>query len=172
MCQLLLVAGHETTGNMIALGTLTLLQRPEALAEIREATDPTVVEGAVEELLRYLTILHIGRRRVATADFEFEGVQIRAGDGIIVDHAVANRDPAAFDNPDELDIHRKARHHLAFGYGVHQCLGQPLARVELVVVYSTLFRRIPTLRLAIPFEEIAFKHDNVVYGVESLPVTW
>ncbi|OLT18730.1 cytochrome [Pseudonocardia sp. CNS-139] len=172
MCQLLLVAGHETTANMIALGTLTLLERPEALAELRDATDPAVAEGAVEELLRYLTILHVGRRRVATEDFEFEGVRIRAGDGIIVDHAVANRDPVAFEHPDELDIHRKARHHLAFGYGIHQCLGQPLARVELAVVYSTLYRRIPTLRLAVPLEEIAFKHDNVVYGVESLPVTW
>lgn len=172
MCQLLLVAGHETTANMIALGTLTFLQNPDILSEIRSSEDPAVVQNAVEEMLRYLTILHVGRRRVAAEDFEFEGKQIRAGDGIIVDHAVANRDPSAFENPDALDIHQKSKHHLAFGYGVHQCLGQPLARVELDVVYSTLYRRIPTLKVAIPLEEIDFKHDNVVYGVNSLPVTW
>ena len=172
MCQFLLVAGHETTANMIALGTLTFLERPEALAEVRDSDDPAVVANAVEEMLRYLTIFHVGRRRVALEDFEFEGNLIKTGDGIIADHAVANRDPEAFDNPHVLDITRKASHHLAFGYGVHQCLGQPLARVELNVVYSTLYRRIPTLRLAIPLEDVSFKSDNVVYGVNELPVTW
>ncbi|MCU1681802.1 MAG: cytochrome [Amycolatopsis sp.] len=85
---------------------------------------------------------------------------------------MANRDAAAFPDPDALDIHRTARHHVAFGYGVHQCLGQPLVRVELQVVYSTLYRRIPTLALAVPLAELNFKEDMLVYGVHELPVTW
>lgn len=173
MCQLLLVAGHETTANMIALGTLTFLQHPDALRELQTTDDAKVHANSVEEMLRYLTILHVGRRRVAIEDFEFRGHQINAGDGIIAAHDAADRDPGTFENPDVLDIHRpSARHHLAFGYGPHQCLGQPLARVELEVVYSTLYRRIPTLELAVPLEDIVFKSDNVVYGIDVLPVKW
>jgi cytochrome P450 len=172
LCQLLLVAGHETTGNMIALGTLALLQHPDVLAEVRATDDPKVIANTVEELLRWLTVLHIGRRRVALEDFEIEGHQIRAGEGVIIAHDIANRDPEAFPDPDKLDIHRRSRHHIAFGYGVHQCLGQPLARVELQVVYGTLYRRIPTLRLAVDFEQLNFKDHNIVYGVHELPVTW
>ena len=172
MAVLLLVAGHETTANMIALGTLTLLQHPDQLAELREADDPKLVAGAVEELLRYLSIVHTGRRRVALADIELGGVTIRAGEGVILANDMGNRDPAAFPDPDRLDVHRDARHHVAFGYGVHQCLGQPLARVELQVVYGTLYRRIPTLRLAADLDQIPFKHDGLVYGVYELPVTW
>jgi cytochrome P450 len=85
---------------------------------------------------------------------------------------IGNRDADAFPEPDALDIHRQARHHVAFGFGIHQCLGQPLARMELQVVYSTLYRRIPTLELAIPFQDVHFKHDMFIYGVHSLPVTW
>jgi cytochrome P450 len=172
MCQLLLVAGHETTANMIALGTLAFLQNPEVLEIMKTTEDPAIIANSVEEMLRYLTILHVGRRRVALEDFEFYGHQIRAGEGIVVAHDIANRDPSEFDNPDQLDVQRKTRHHLAFGYGIHQCLGQPLARVELSVVYATLYRRIPTLKLAIPLEEVPYKYDNVVYGVDELPVTW
>ncbi|MFE7421085.1 cytochrome P450 [Rhodococcus sp. NPDC057529] len=172
MCQLLLVAGHETTANMIALGTLTFLKNPDILATMQTTDDIKVLANSVEEMLRYLTILHVGRRRVATEDIEFYGHTIKAGDGIVAAHDAANRDPLAFDDPNKLDLTRQTRHHLAFGYGPHQCLGQPLARVELEVVYSTLYRRIPTLELAIPFEEIEFKTDNVVYGVNALPVTW
>ncbi|GHF36873.1 hypothetical protein FHX82_007236 [Amycolatopsis bartoniae] len=170
--QLLLVAGHETTANMIALGTVALLQHPDQLAEIRDRGTPELIANTVEELLRYLTITHSGRRRVAAEDIELHGHHIRAGEGIIGANDIANRDPSAFPDPDRLDIHRKARHHLAFGYGVHQCLGQPLARVELQVVYGTLYRRIPTLALAVPAEKLRFKHDMVVYGVHELPVTW
>jgi cytochrome P450 len=172
MAVLLLVAGHETTANMIALGTLTLLQHPDQLTELRETRDPKLIAGAVEELLRYLNIVHSGRRRVATEDVEVGGQLIRAGEGVIVATDAGNRDASAFADPDALDIHRHARHHVAFGYGVHQCLGQPLARVELQVVYGTLYRRIPTLRLAVPLEEIRFKHDMLVYGVHELPVSW
>jgi cytochrome P450 len=171
MGVLLLVAGHETTANMIALGTLTLLQHPDQLAELREG-DPELVKSAVEELLRYLTIVHSGRRRVATEDVEVGGRLIKAGEGVIVATDSGNRDEKAFPDPDVLDIHRDARHHMAFGYGIHQCLGQPLARVELQVVYGTLYRRVPTLRLAVPLEQVRFKHDMLVYGVHELPVSW
>jgi cytochrome P450 len=170
---LLLVAGHETTANMIALGTLALLRNPDQLAIVRDTEDPKVIANAVEEMLRYLTIVHSGRRRVALADVEVDGQLIRAGEGVILANDSGNRDPAAFPgDPDRLDVLRDARHHVAFGYGIHQCLGQPLARVELQVVYGTLYRRLPKLALAVPFEEVAFKHDMVVYGVHALPVTW
>ncbi|GGU82408.1 cytochrome P450 [Streptomyces albospinus] len=172
MGMLLLIAGHETTANMIALGTLALLQHPAQLTRLRESDDPKVVASAVEELLRYLSIVHSGRRRVALEDIEVGGVTIRAGEGVVLANDVANRDPDAFPAPDQLDVDRNPRHHVAFGFGVHQCLGQPLARVELQVVYSTLYRRIPTLRLAVDLDEIPFKHDGNVYGVYELPVTW
>ena len=172
MGMLLLVAGHETTANMIALGTLALLRHPDQLAALRDTGDPAVVAGAVEELLRYLNIVHSGRRRVALADIEVRDVVIREGDGVIFANDVANRDEEVFADPDRLDVHRDARGHVAFGFGVHQCLGQPLARVELQVVYGTLYRRIPSLRAAIGFDEVPFKHDGLVYGVYELPVTW
>jgi cytochrome P450 len=169
---LLLIAGHETTANMIALGTLALLQHPDQLALLRGSDDPKLVASAVEELLRYLNIPHNGRRRVALEDIEVAGRTIRAGEGLIMPNDIANRDPGAFPEPDRLDLAREARHHVAFGFGVHQCLGQPLARVELQVVYSTLYKRIPTLALATDLDQIQFKHDGSVYGVYELSVTW
>ncbi|MGW6499258.1 cytochrome P450 [Nonomuraea angiospora] len=172
MGVLLLIAGHETTANMIALGTLALLRHPGQLALLRHNDDPRLVASAVEELLRYLNITHSGRRRVALADIEIGGQVIRAGEGMIMANDIANRDPAIFPDPDELDIRRDARRHVAFGFGVHQCLGQPLARMELQVAYSTLYRRVPSLRLAAELEQIPFKHDGQVYGVYELPVTW
>lgn len=172
MGVLLLLAGHETTANMIALGTLALLEHPDQLALLRDSDDPKLIAAAVEELLRYLNITHNGRRRVALADIEVGGQVIRAGEGIIVPNDIGNRDPGAFADPDRLDLRRDARHHVAFGFGVHQCLGQPLARMELQVVYSTLYRRIPSLTVAAGLEQIPFKHDGSVYGVYELPVTW
>ncbi|QUQ65569.1 cytochrome P450 [Kutzneria sp. CA-103260] len=172
MGVLMLIAGHETTANMIALGTLALLEHPDQLALLRDSDDPALVASAVEELLRYLNITHNGRRRVALADIEIAGQLIRAGEGIILANDIANRDPDTFADPDRLDLRRNPRNHVAFGFGVHQCLGQPLARVELQVVYGTLYRRIPTLRLAAGLDEIPFKHDGSVYGVYELPVTW
>ncbi|WP_326559265.1 cytochrome P450 [Micromonospora sp. NBC_01796] len=169
---LMLIAGHETTANMIALGTLALLEHPDQLELLRDSNDPKLVAGAVEELLRYLHITHNGRRRVALEDIEIAGGIIRAGEGIILANDIANRDPEIFSDPDRLDIQRDARRHVAFGFGVHQCLGQPLARMELQVVYSTLYRRIPALRLAVELDEVPFKHDGSVYGVYELPVTW
>jgi cytochrome P450 len=172
MGTLLLLAGHDTTANMIALGTLALLQHPGQLAILRETDDPAVIANAVEEMLRYLSIVHNGRTRVALEDIEIGGQVIRAGDGIVMPIEVANRDAVVFPDPDRLDIGRPARHHVAFLFGPHQCLGQNLARVELQVVYGTLYKRIPTLRLAAGLDQIPFKEDALVYGVRELPVTW
>ncbi|MBB4956561.1 cytochrome P450 [Micromonospora polyrhachis] len=172
MAQLLLVAGHDTTASMIALGTAALLAHPDQLNAVRGSDNPALVANAVEELLRYLSITHTEARRVAREDFKIGGQVVREGEGIVVVKSIANRDPAEFPTPDALDVHRKARHHVAFGFGSHQCLGQPLARVELQVVYGTLYRRIPTLTLAIPLEQLRFKENAVFYGVHELPVTW
>jgi cytochrome P450 len=172
MAVLLLIAGHETTANMIALGTAALLRHPDQLALLRDGDDPAIAANAVEELLRYLNITHSGRRRVALEDIEVAGQVIRAGEGLVLPNDIANRDPDAFPDPDRLDLTRRARHHVAFGFGVHQCLGQPLARLELEIVYRTLYRRLPGLRLAIDFDDIPFKHDGFVYGVYRLPVSW
>ncbi|MQY21622.1 cytochrome P450 [Nocardia macrotermitis] len=168
----LLIAGHETSANMIALGTLALLQNPDQLAVFRDSDDPKVIAGGVEEMLRYLSIAQHGLRRIATEDIEVGGVLIRAGDGIITPLPVANWDPAVFPEPEQLDLHRPARAHHAFGFGIHQCVGQQLARVELQIVYGTLYRRIPTLALATSIEEIEFKDDMFAFGVHELPVTW
>ncbi|MEU6147968.1 cytochrome P450 [Streptomyces sp. NPDC047081] len=172
MALLMLFAGHETTANMIALGTAALFQHPDQLALLRETDDPRLVASAVEELLRYLNITHLGRRRAATEDIEIAGQVVKAGEGLIFTNEIANRDPDVFADPDRLDITRDARRHVAFSFGVHQCLGQPLARMELQVVYGTLYKRIPTLRLACPPEDVKFKHDAFIYGVHELPVAW
>jgi cytochrome P450 len=172
MGVLMLFAGHETTANMITLGTLALLRHPDQLALLRDSEDPRLIAGAVDELLRYLTITHGGLRRVALEDIEIAGQVIRAGEGIIPLNETANRDPSVFPDPDRLDLTRDARRHVTFGFGVHQCLGQPLARMELQVVYPTLLRRIPTLALATELDRIPFKHDGFVYGAYELPVTW
>ncbi|MGW7517998.1 cytochrome P450 [Streptomyces sp. NPDC054796] len=172
MGVLLLLGGHETTANMISLGTLLLLQHPDQLAVIREAEDPRVIATAVEELLRYLSVVHLGRRRTAVEDIEIAGRTIRAGDGVILLGELANRDPAVFPDPDRLDLTRDARQHQAFGSGTHHCVGQPLARMELQVIYPTLFRRIPTLRVTEDVARLPFKYDAVIYGLYELPVTW
>jgi cytochrome P450 len=166
----LLVAGHETTANMTALGTLTLLEHPHQVGKLR--VEPSLIPSAVEELLRYLDITHAGRRRVALEDVTVAGQVVKAGEGIIAANPSANRDELAFAEPDKFDICRDARHHVAFGYGVHQCLGQPLARVELQTVFHTLIQRVPTLRLAVPFEHLRFKDNMFVYGLHNLPVAW
>jgi cytochrome P450 len=170
--MLLLIAGHETTANMIALGTLALLEHPEQLKLLQETDDPKLIARAVEELLRFLHITHSGRRRVALEDMEIGGTTVRAGEGLIMANDIGNRDPRVFAEPDRLDLTREARNHVAFGFGVHQCLGQSLARMELQVVYGTLYKRIPTLALAGAIADVPFKHDASVYGVYELPVTW
>jgi len=131
-----------------------------------------VVNGAVEELLRLLTITHFGRRRVAVEDVEVRGTLIRAGDGVIAAADIANRDPDIFADPDRFDPTRKPNRHVAFGFGVHQCLGQPLARLELQIAFPALLRRFPDLRLAVDFDEIAYRDKLPIYGPKALPITW
>ncbi|MGK8489652.1 cytochrome P450 [Nocardia asiatica] len=166
---LLLLAGHETTANMLALGTFALLEHPEQLAELR--ADPDLLPGAVEELLRYLSVADIFYR-YATEDIELGGETIGKGSTVVVSLLAANRDPQRFDNPDTLDLHRKARGHLSFGHGIHQCLGQQLARIEMRAGFAGLLRRFPTLALAIPAGEVRLRTDMNIYGVHELPVTW
>jgi cytochrome P450 len=169
--SLLLLAGHETTANMIALGTLALLEHPAELARIQR--DKALVPQAVEELLRYLTISQSMGVRLAKDAFEVSGCPIQAGDGLIVPVAAANYDDSVFRSPHTLDLSRpEARRHLTFGYGAHGCLGQPLARMELAEVFSTIFDRLPGLRADIPLEQVDFKKDAVFYGLRSLPVSW
>ena len=170
MAQLMLLAGHETTANMIALGILTLLQHPQQLERLR--ADKTLTPSAVDELLRYLSIAQHGLGRTAIADVEVGGVLIRAGEGVLVVVAAANRDESVFAAPDQFDIGRRARHHMAFGASMHQCIGHPLARAELQIVFDTLFSRVPTLRVAIPYEEVPYKYESLFFGVHALPVTW
>jgi cytochrome P450 len=167
---LLLIAGHETTANMISLGTVGLLQHPDDLAAIK--ADPARTPGAVEELLRYYTIVDIAANRMATQDVEIGGVLIKAGEGVVMLTNMANHDSDVFADPMALDIDRGARHHVAFGFGAHQCLGQNLARMELQIVFDTLFARIPGLKLAVPADELPYKEDATIYGVYQLPVTW
>lgn len=168
---LLLGAGHETSANMIALGVLALLEHPDQLAVVRDTDDPKVIANATEELLRYLTVVHSGQRRLALEDIEIGGQIVRAGEGVIIPGATGNWEAGNFPGPERLDVTRDARRHMAFGFGIHQCLGQPLARLELQIAYRTLFRRIPELRLAVGLEKVPFK-DGIVYGVHELPVTW
>ncbi|MEU1303775.1 cytochrome P450 [Streptomyces shenzhenensis] len=166
---ILLIAGHETTANMISLGTYTLLQHPERLAELR--ADPSLLPAAVEELLRMLSIAD-GLLRLATEDVEVAGTTIRAGDAVVFSTSVINRDTDVYPGPDSLDWRRPARHHVAFGFGIHQCLGQNLARTELEIALAALFERLPTLRLAAPADEIPFKPGDTIQGMLELPVTW
>ncbi|MEU1734344.1 cytochrome P450 [Streptosporangium sp. NPDC020145] len=170
MAFMLLMAGHETPANIIALGTLLLLEHPDQLAALR--ADPARTPAAVEELLRYFTIAEIATSRVATEDVELGGAVIRAGEGALALITGANRDPDQFARPDEFDIGRGNHHHVAFGFGGHQCLGQHLARLELQIAFDTLFARIPGLRLAEPVEALRFKDEAINYGVFELPVTW
>ncbi|RNG20797.1 cytochrome P450 [Streptomyces botrytidirepellens] len=166
---LLLLAGHETTANMLGLGTFALLEHPEQLAELR--ADPDLMPGAVEELMRYLSVVDIVYR-YATEDLELGGETIGKGSSVVVSMLAANRDPRRFENPDTLDIRRRARGHLSFGHGVHQCLGQQLARVEMRAGFEGLLRRFPTLELAVPAAEVKLRTNMQIYGVHELPVTW
>ncbi|MFE6741471.1 cytochrome P450 [Streptomyces tubercidicus] len=168
---LLLLAGHETTANMIALGTMCLLRNPDQWEALR--ADASLMDSAVEELLRYLTIIQFGSRRTALEDLEFGGHRIPAGSTVVACLPSANRDAEHFPgDPDQLDVHRPYSPHLAFGHGIHQCLGQQLARVELKAALSALMDRFPTLRLAVPADQVPMRDDMLVYGVHELPVTW
>jgi cytochrome P450 len=167
---LLLLAGHETTANMLGLGTLLLLRHPDQLAQLRD--DPAIVDQAVEELIRYLTVVSSPLVRTALEDVIIGGQLIKAGDAIICSLALANRDQALGESVNVFDVTRKYTTHVAFGHGIHHCLGAPLARLEMRIAFPALARRFPTLRVAVPPEEIPFRVGSFVYGVEALPVTW
>jgi cytochrome P450 len=166
----LLAAGLDTTANVLALGTFALLQNPAQLAALR--ADPALIDGAVEELLRYLSVAKTFMR-TALEEVEVGGQTIEAGTTVVLSYATANRDPERFADPHLLDLGRRHGGHLAFGHGIHQCLGQQLARVELGVAFRALVTRFPTLRLAVPAAEIDLRPETAdIYGVKSLPVTW
>ncbi len=164
----MLVAGHETTANMISLGTVALLQHPGVFALLGQTDDRTVIARIVEELMRYLSIVHTQVDRVATEDFILGGQLIRAGDMVLMNVPAGNWDTDFVDNPEVFDIDRNTRGHLGFGYGAHQCIGQNLARVEMQIAFATLARRLPTLKLAVPADELSFKESDI-YGMKELP---
>ena len=167
---MILRAGHDTTTNMIGMGSL-LLMRDDAL-RARLTADPRLIDAAVEEFLRFVSPVQFSPRRVALEDVEIAGVMVKQGEGLFMSLPSANRDEQLFACPDRIDIERDTSQHLTFGYGVHQCLGQMLARYELQVMYATILKRLPTLRLAVPLQEIRFKDDMQIYGVHNLPVSW
>ncbi|MFI7640106.1 cytochrome P450 [Nonomuraea sp. NPDC049400] len=166
---MLLGAGLDTTANMLALGTFALLRHPGQLAVLRD--EPERVDQAVEELLRYLSIIPF-LVRTALEDVELDGELVRKGETVTVSIPSANRDPSRFPDPDALDLRRDTGGHVGFGHGVHQCLGQQLARVEMRAGYPALFRRFPSLRMAVEPGEVPLRTDMLIYGVHSLPVTW
>ncbi|MFH9725482.1 cytochrome P450 [Streptomyces sp. NPDC017254] len=167
---ILLAAGFDTTANMLSLGTFALLQNPTQLAALR--ADPTLIDQAVEELLRYLSVAKTFMR-TALVDVEVGGQTIKAGTTVVLSYHTANHDPERFTDPHLLDLHRQDGGHLAFGHGIHLCLGQQLARVEMRIAFSALLHRFPTLRLAVPAEEVGLRPETAdIYGVKSLPVTW
>ena len=167
---ILLAAGFDTTANMLSLGVFALLRNPEQLDALR--ADPALTDRAVEELLRYLSVAK-SFMRTALEDVEVGGQTIEAGTTVVLSYNTANRDPERFADPHELDLRRDAGGHLAFGHGIHLCLGAQLARVEMRVAFAALFKRFPTLRLAVPAEEVALRPETAdIYGVKSLPVTW
>lgn len=166
----LLGAGHETTANMLGLGAFALLRNPAQLAFLRE--HPDRIDDAVEELLRHLGIIQLGVSRVATENLEVGGVTVPAGSTVVVAVPEVNRDPRTVEAGDELDLSRRRVPHLAFGHGVHQCIGSQLARVEMQVGFERLFTRIPGLRLAVEAEQVPLRNEMLIFGVHALPVTW
>ncbi|MFZ0907222.1 MAG: cytochrome P450 [Mycobacterium sp.] len=168
---IMMQAGHETTANMISLGTVALLEHPDVFARLGRTDDPAVIANAIEELMRYLTIVHAQVDRVAIEDLTIGGQVIRAGDKVLMNLPAGNWDSEFVEKPEALDIDRNARGHLGFGYGVHQCIGANLARVEMQVAFATLARRLPGLQLAVSPDALQFK-DSDIYGMKELPVTW
>jgi cytochrome P450 len=166
----ILVAGYETTAHQISLSLLALLDHPADMARLR--AEPGLIPGAVEELLRYVSIGVIPLARVTTEDVELGGVTIHAGEVVLPMNKVADRDPSAFSEPDRFDVSRAPAGHLAFGSGAHHCLGAQLARVELQEALSGLITRLPGLALAVPATDLRFKHGMAIHNLRELPITW
>jgi cytochrome P450 len=165
----LLIAGFDTTASLLTHGLLALLQTPDQWQRL--CADPDLAPSAAEELVRYLGV-GVGLMRQATEDTDLLGTRIRAGDYVVAAVWSANRDPELHPDGDRLDIGRVAGAHLGFGHGAHTCVGQQIARIELVTVLRKLAARVPGLRTAKPLSEIPFKTDSVVRGPVDLPVTW
>jgi cytochrome P450 len=170
IATLLLIAGYDTTASMLGLGVFVLLQRPDQLAALRD--DPSRVGDAVEELLRYLSVINTGTFRFPKEDVVVGGEHLPAGSTVVISLLAANRDKQHWPDPDVLDVTRRRGPHLAFGHGVHQCLGQQLARMEMTIGYTELLRRLPNVRLAVPPEDVPLRNDMLTYGVHALPITW
>ncbi|MFI5496062.1 cytochrome P450 [Actinoplanes sp. NPDC051859] len=171
MVTLVLIAGYETSANMIGMSVLLLQQYPSVWQQLREGDDATA-EGIVDELLRYLTVVRAGLPRQALRDVEIGGQLIRAGEPATALLSMSNRDPDVFADPETFDPYRQAHQHLAFGFGVHQCIGQPLARAELRIALTRLARRFPGLKVTAAAEDLPKRDDSIVYGLAALPVTW
>ncbi|MFK0259567.1 cytochrome P450 [Streptomyces sp. NPDC090445] len=167
---LMLIAGHETSANMLGIGTYTLLENRDQWDLL--CKDPGLIDRAVEELLRHQTIVQQGLPRGITEDLDVAGHPVKAGEAVLASLPAANRDPEVFPDPDRLDITREHNPHLAFGHGIHLCLGMELARVEMRSAWRGLVTRFPGLRMAAPPEDIRWRDDQIVYGVYNLPVTW
>lgn len=168
MVFVLLVAGHETTVNLIASGTLALLQHPHQLALLRH--DPSLIRSAIEELLRFVNPVETATERYASQDITFGGVEIKRGELVLAALASANRDEQVFTNPDELDITRQKNKHLAFGQGTHYCVGAPLARLEGGIAINLLLERLPNMRLAVADDQLQWRATQIVRGLEALPI--
>jgi cytochrome P450 len=168
MLFLLLIAGHETTTNLIASGTLALLTNPGELERLR--ADPALLPAAVEELLRYVNPLNHATERFTLEPTEIGGVTIPAREWVLLATASANHDPGRFTHADQLDLGRDAGGHLAFGHGIHYCLGAPLARLEGEVAFGALLSRFPDLALAVDPAQLRWRHSSLIHGLETLPV--
>jgi cytochrome P450 PksS len=168
MVVLLLTAGHETTVNLIASGTLALLQHPDQLARLR--AEPTLITSAIEELVRFVVPVETATERYAREDVTIAGTTIPKGELVLAVIAAANHDPNQFDNPDVLNISRERNRHVGFGQGMHYCLGAPLARLEGQIAISTLVQRAPHLRLAVAPDRLRWRSGFIVRGLEALPV--
>ena len=169
---IMMQAGHETTASMIALGTIALMEHRDVFERLGQTDDRAIVANVVEELMRYLAIVQAQVDRIAIEDLTIGGELIRAGDMLVMNLPAGNWDPAFVPDPETFDIGRNTRGHLGFGYGVHQCIGQNLARVEMQTAFATMARRLPGLQLAVPVEELTFHNESGIYGIEELPVTW
>lgn len=170
MIGLLIFAGHETTSNLISIGTLVLLDHPDQFERLK--ANPALIPSAVEELLRVNGPVFAPAPRFVTEDTDFAGQHLTKGDMIVVVLSSADRDERQFTDPDDLDIARSLNRHIAFGQGIHICLGAPLARLEGDIAFTTLLRRMPDLKLAIPREEVQWRGNVTLRGLKSLPVTF
>jgi cytochrome P450 len=168
MIFLLIVAGHETTVNLIASGTLALLQHPEQLRQLQ--ADPSLIVPAIEELLRYTAPVIIGTGRWASEDIEMHGTIIPKGDMVLVSLMGANSDSGHFAASTDLNITREEKEHLAFGKGIHFCLGAPLARLEGQIAIGTLLRRLPALHLRGDAQDLKWRPGLILRGLQELPV--